>query len=696
MNENLLKIAIISNESKRIQTVKSSLKQAQATIADYAFKDISLGNINVAQYDLIIFDCASSTYIDIKEYYHLREENHRSQTPYLFVLSSEQQDYRQEIFRDERSGFIKDPYEQIEFLSLTRYLISLGQLEKKVFLYNDVLASEKKLIYYLDSILQIPVLSSCQSREEFYYVLQEQFVQRMELTFSVESVIFLEYLEESDSLIYQKYGNTQQNIESKSVFSLKKSLTKTAFLENNPVIFEKQILLDPFVQELEEAVGFEIHSLLFAPFVWLHQRQGGFALLNKSDRKPFSENDLALSMITQQKFMNQLENILLKSGMPDLQEIGLRDEKSTDEFEQIFFRDILDKLKFGTIIFDTKTNVIFMNHFAIHVLGVQNIQNLKLEQVLGTEALAEVKKILSGRELPELRQEMAVKILNMDRTLYIGYSVYDISDTKAKRYAMTFLEISQTKRLQAEIIRMDRMASLGVLASGIAHEIRNPLAGIKAMAQTLEEQLEGDESRIEYVQRIVRQVNRLDVLLKSFFSYAKPQRPNPVRCHIPDIVHEVLPLFMRKIKENNIEVDEVYSDDLKEIFVDFHQIEQVVFNLVINAIDSMEKGGKLTIKAHLPEETQVLIDRRQRIPKLFSDVYNEIIISDTGTGMDNNTLNNMYNPFYTTKSNGTGLGLSIVYQIILEHGGQITVESEIGKGTSINILLPVFMDKDEA
>ena len=109
----------------------------------------------------------------------------------------------------------------------------------------------------------------------------------------------------------------------------------------------------------------------------------------------------------------------------------------------------------------------------------------------------------------------------------------------------------------------------------------------------------------------------------------------------------------------------------------------------------MANGGKLTIKAHLPEETQVMIDRRQRIPKLFSDVYNQIIISDTGTGMDNNTLNNMYNPFYTTKSYGTGLGLSIVYQIILEHGGQITVESEEGKGTSFNILLPVFMHKHD-
>ncbi len=253
------------------------------------------------------------------------------------------------------------------------------------------------------------------------------------------------------------------------------------------------------------------------------------------------------------------------------------------------------------------------------------------------------------------------------------------------------MEISQTKRLQAEIIRMDRMASLGVLASGIAHEIRNPLAGIKAMAQTLQEELDKDDSKNEYIDRIVRQVNRLDELLKSFFSYARPQRPNPVKCNIPDIVHEVLPLFRRKIKLSNIIVKEVYSRDLKEIFVDFHQIEQVFFNLIINAIDALNEGGTLTIRARLPEETTPIIDRRQRIPKLFSDVYNEITISDTGIGMDLETLNNMYNPFFTTKSNGTGLGLSIVYQIILEHGGQITVDSELGKGTTFRIFLPVYV-----
>ena len=108
----------------------------------------------------------------------------------------------------------------------------------------------------------------------------------------------------------------------------------------------------------------------------------------------------------------------------------------------------------------------------------------------------------------------------------------------------------------------------------------------------------------------------------------------------------------------------------------------------------MKDGGTLTIRARLPEGTQPIIDRRQRIPKLFSDIYNEITISDTGIGMDSETLNNMYNPFYTTKPNGTGLGLSIVYHIILEHGGQITVSSALEKGTTFKILLPVYL-KDQ-
>ena len=157
----------------------------------------------------------------------------------------------------------------------------------------------------------------------------------------------------------------------------------------------------------------------------------------------------------------------------------------------------------------------------------------------------------------------------------------------------------------------------------------------------------------------------------------------------------VLPLFERNIREKNIKIKAVYSPNLKTIFVDSHQIQQVFFNLIINSLHAMKSGGTLTIKARLPEETHPIIDRRQRRSKLFSDIYDEISISDTGCGMNKNTLRYVFNPFYTTKTNGTGLGLSIVYQIIREHGGQIAVDSEVDKGTTIRIHLPVYIDKKD-
>jgi signal transduction histidine kinase len=690
MKSNLVNIAFVSAGIDRGQQIKGHLRHAHAAISEFNFDDFFNTKLKIDAFDLIIIDFLNIPSTNIKNILRLRLDKRRIRTPFLFILTKEQSSLHNEIFRDERSGFIREPFEKFDFLSQVRSLITIGQLEKRISMSNTVLESEKKLIHYLDAILQIPALSTSRSTEEFFFLLQTQFTQRMELTFAVEMVLFLEYSSLSDSLILKQYSTDKNTIKKKVLFSLKNSEIKQTFLKNTPMTFEAQFLLDPIVQELEEAIEIEINSLLFAPLSVLQKPRGGFALINKLYRKSFSENDIALSLITIYKLIFQLENLYLQTIDTDAMENGFGNILRTEQdIRESLYKSVWDTIKFGLIVFDESFKIIFINHFAESSLGIIGDKMKTLTDALGEQAFKEIKNIIEKNELPSIRQEMMVN-RSGDRPFYMGYSVYEIS---VHFFALTFMEISQTKRLQAEIIRMDRMASLGVLASGVAHEIRNPLAGIKAMAQTLEEDLAGDTSRLEYVERIVRQVNRLDELLKSFFSYAKPQRPNPVRCKISEIVHEVLPLFRRKIKDNNIVVKERYSRDLKEIFVDFHQIEQVIFNLVLNAIDAMENGGELKIEASLSAETQPLIDRRRRIPKLFSDVYNEIVISDSGAGMDPNTINNMYNPFYTTKTNGTGLGLSIVYQIILEHGGQITVDSESGKGTSFKILLPIFVDQ---
>jgi signal transduction histidine kinase len=694
MKNNQLNIAIVSEDKERSLNFKLFLQEPACETFFFTHNKALTEGLKSAVFDLVIFDCVGCDKLIFKQIGILRSNRNFIRTPFLYILNANQETYRVEIYKDERSAFLQEPFDKFEFLSTYKNLVMIGELERRVFIYDDVLKSEKKLIFYLDEILQLSSFEQINSIDAFFTYLEQQFIQRLALIFAVEMALYLEYMPKQDSLLLRHYSETKRQLTKKSLFTLRNSHAKRALLENQPYIFESSSLDDPFIQELNQAMDFEFETVLFVPFAVLHKSRGCFVLINKVYRHAFTENDLALAIITVQKLVNRLETIFLnKMQLPDFE--PLIKEKlayKAPTFAEKLPRDILQSVNFGIIVFDEKYFVHYLNDFANKTLSIRFTKNLSLIDVVGAEAFRTVDLIIKSNKIPALRQELMIENVSR-KPLYLGFSIYALNTPESeKQFIVTFMEISQNKQLQAEIIRMDRMASLGVLASGIAHEIRNPLAGIKAMAQTLEEELGDDKTKIEYIERIVRQVNRLDVLLKSFFSYAKPQRPNPECCNFPDIVREVLPLFNRKIKEQKINVIEIYSPELKSIYVDFNQIQQVIFNLVINAIDAMKKGGTLTINARVPEHTHTLIDRRQAMPKVFSDMYNEITIIDTGDGIDESVLNQIYNPFYTTKSNGTGLGLSIVYQIIREHGGQISVESRIGKGTTFVILLPVYQE----
>lgn len=687
-------IAVISSNPERLEEFKLYISAPNTKIYAVDFQN-AFNNLLISEiFDLIIFDLFSEKSFDLKRITLLRKDKLHKTTPFLILLSKEQTTHKMDIYKDEYSSFLFDPIDKFELLNSVKYLEKINNLEKRLYIYKDVLEGEKQLVNNLDKLLQINLFTQFQDLVKAFEEIQFNFNHKMELTFAVEKVVYLYYLEKENSLRLNVFDNENKSLMQRVTYDISKSNIKNSINGNIPYLLEGKDLLDPFIQEIEETIGFEINSLLFAPLSLFHKTHGGFALINKIYRHNFSENDFSLAVLTIQKLKHNLELIQLKKyGFTQLSEI-FKNQKVSNVAPKEFqlYKNVLESVSFGLIVFDNNNNIHFINKFAQDALGEKYNTSASLSEIFGEEAVEKIQKSIQGNQLPALRQEVMIVRVGA-QNLDLGYSIYPVIMDEKKHYALTFMEISQSKHIQSEIIRMDRMASLGVLASGIAHEIRNPLAGIKAMAQTLEEELEGDDTKIEYSQRIVRQVNRLDKLLKSFFSYAKPQRPNPIKCDIPDIVREVLPLFERRIKEKNIQVKEVYSPSLKRIFVDSHQIQQVFFNFIINAIHAMENGGILTIKARLPEETHPIIDRRQRIPKLFSDIYDEITISDTGCGMDQNTLKNMYNPFYTTKPTGTGLGLSIVYQIIREHGGQITVESEVGEGTVFKILLPVYIEK---
>ena len=293
-------------------------------------------------------------------------------------------------------------------------------------------------------------------------------------------------------------------------------------------------------------------------------------------------------------------------------------------------------------------------------------------------------KTLPSREMELKRKD--------DKTVHVGFSVTPRIDNRNQRVGtiISFRDISLIKQMQAEVLRMDRLASLGVLASGIAHEIRNPLAGIKTVAQTLEEDLEPSDGKREYVARIIRQVNRMDDLLKTLFSYARPKSPVPSKCRVQDIINEVKPLMDQRFDNHGIEFIQNYAPDLPAIYVDFQQIQQVFINLFLNALDAMPAGGKLMVSAR-PAWTLVKpVDRRgHRIAQPHQRVlYLQVSVTDSGDGIPRENLQAIFDPFFTTKPQGSGLGLSIVYRIIEEHNGDIQVQSEVGKGTTFALLLP--------
>jgi PAS domain S-box-containing protein len=242
-----------------------------------------------------------------------------------------------------------------------------------------------------------------------------------------------------------------------------------------------------------------------------------------------------------------------------------------------------------------------------------------------------------------------------------------------------FRDLTQVYKIQDEILRMDRLISLGKLASGIAHELRNPLAGIKTTAQALSEEMTFDDSKREYLSRITKEIDRLNELLKSFFSFAKPQNLNLTSCTLKDIVNEIIPFLIKEIADKGIRFVEMYHPQLPKIQADKNQMHQVFLNLFLNAIQAMPSGGELRIQASPLVSTG---------PEGTIQRFVRILISDTGKGIPANLINKVFDPFFTTKPKGIGLGLSIAYQIIKKHEGTIQVQSEWERGATFEIRLP--------
>lgn len=247
----------------------------------------------------------------------------------------------------------------------------------------------------------------------------------------------------------------------------------------------------------------------------------------------------------------------------------------------------------------------------------------------------------------------------VDRIFYRG----------AYYYQKTIDDLSSDNvKLFNSLVRADKLAAMGTLAAGMAHEIKNPLAAIKGMTQILPENLNDQEFIKDYTEMVPRQLDRINKIVENLLKAGKSNKPEKKEANINEIMEEVLDFHAGICKKQNIDVVKKLNKPPK-LFVDLEQIHQVFTNIILNAIQAMPKGGRLEVKT-LPIRGGAMVQ-----------------ISDNGIGISQDKINQIFDPFFSLKDTGTGLGLFTAYRIIQGHKGSIEVESALGKGATFKICL---------
>ncbi|WP_301038392.1 GAF domain-containing sensor histidine kinase [Parabacteroides goldsteinii] len=237
----------------------------------------------------------------------------------------------------------------------------------------------------------------------------------------------------------------------------------------------------------------------------------------------------------------------------------------------------------------------------------------------------------------------------------------------------------QTERLK-KMYRTDRLATLGELAAGAAHEIRNPLTAIRSTIQYLSKDFSADPVKSEMVTELISEVERINKIVQGLLSFARPSDLNTSDINIEQLINQTLLLVTNTLRKQNVEVEFEYFTDNTTIQGDAEQLKQVFLNIILNAVEAMGKNP--------PERSRTLIISIEKgTPINTHSRYLIISFEDSGKGIEQKNIENVFNPFFTTKEEGTGLGLAICYGIINRHEGEIEVKSVPDKGTCINIKL---------
>jgi signal transduction histidine kinase len=235
-------------------------------------------------------------------------------------------------------------------------------------------------------------------------------------------------------------------------------------------------------------------------------------------------------------------------------------------------------------------------------------------------------------------------------------------------------DVTEIKSLNEEVARNNRLASLGKLSAGIAHEIRNPLSSVRGLAQFISKSLKKDDTRREDLDTIIQEVDRLNHLIIQVLDFAKIKKLNLSYFSINGLIKKIVDLLRIETVNKKIKFHLLLSEKIQNIYADENQIRQILLNIIVNSIQAINFQGDIFV-------TSNVIQFREK-PGV------KIMIEDNGTGIPESDIPKVFDPFFTKKEKGTGLGLSIVYKLVENHQGEVKLESKEGSGTKFTIFLP--------
>jgi two-component system sensor histidine kinase AtoS len=352
---------------------------------------------------------------------------------------------------------------------------------------------------------------------------------------------------------------------------------------------------------------------------------------------------------------------------------------------QRYTEQLLTTMNDGLLAVDREGHIATINPAAQTMLGLPE------SLPTGQSALAVLKDApqLSGYLEEMLREEAAWSQREIglarhgeDQTILASSSLLRDGEGHVLELIVNLQDVTELKKLEARMRQADRLAALGVLAAGMAHEIRNPLSAIKTFVQLLPRKVAKEGFLEKFNRTVPRELDRINGLIEDLLELARAPKYYLRSLQLEPLVRQILDLFEEALLAGGVRTEVEFSTELPDVQADPSHLTKAFQNILRNAMQAMAQGGTLRVEGYLAKDVLPASQRMDR------RAWAVLKFTDTGVGMSPDTLSNVFNPFFTTKDHGTGLGLAITHKIVTEHGGFIEVMSEPGHGTSFILVFP--------